>query len=739
MGIGLEAGMRRNRLRLYALVAAAALAGAAFAVLPALGDNHPDALRLHLGTDGQYFEYGATTQALNTSRCEIDEFSRSGSLVDVPRRTGLDSLGLGYKSGGSQGTPCGRVDTNEALDIAIHPGGPLGGRVFSGLRLDLELKGNAWITLALYAGTSEDPVETFRLATGSSITASGYPNPSDTNPDGGYTVTSDPANDLDGEPDSHFVACASPSDSGPDSGANDNCIWTVLATQEFDRIKMTAQAGEFSLEGGGDFGSHPDDDTLFYIANGAPTAVADSKSVGEDDGPTSISVLVNDIDPDNDSLTVTGVTAVTADPGVPTGLANYTASTATFDPNGQFEFLDDGESRTNAFTYTVSDGKGGTDTASVTVTINGENDDPVLASQVTVPEDATGTAASVTVVTDVDLADQTTLSFTCTPQDEDLVGVSLVDNGTGDGTGTFSAPTDFFDEDGVAFSCTFSDGTANKSGSTTVVVSGNPDDPTATPDVVYADNDEVKTITVLANDFDVDNDAETLTIISITNVPTVPSGFSASHDGTQITFQGPAEWSGSPVTFNYTIQDSTGRTDIGTVTVYEVIQCGEDLQYSEGDITATYERLDAGDCDPKPYSIDVLGISEGDAVLFQPRPQTGDPVEDCSVDPRPEACSEQFKGTLTFGPRQEGNAPNTGTLLYDPVAQTDPAQVELRPMPWCEFDPFASSVTDETRPDAIPDEESWCIVSVSVVIANSTETSTTWVTFGIGDPWKIAT
>jgi len=45
--------------------------------------------------------------------------------------------------------------------------------------------------------------------------------------------------------------------------------------------------------------------------------------------------------------------------------------TFTYDPNGQFEYLQAGDSTTDSFTYTVSDASGDTDTATVTITING--------------------------------------------------------------------------------------------------------------------------------------------------------------------------------------------------------------------------------------------------------------------------------------------------------------------------------------------------------------------------------
>jgi VCBS repeat-containing protein len=48
----------------------------------------------------------------------------------------------------------------------------------------------------------------------------------------------------------------------------------------------------------------------------------------------------------------------------------------TYDPSGQFEYLPAGSSTTDSFTYTVSDGNGGTGIATVTIAINGVNDAP---------------------------------------------------------------------------------------------------------------------------------------------------------------------------------------------------------------------------------------------------------------------------------------------------------------------------------------------------------------------------
>ena len=50
----------------------------------------------------------------------------------------------------------------------------------------------------------------------------------------------------------------------------------------------------------------------------------------------------------------------------------------TFDSNGEFESLDVGEMAETTIAYQVSDGEGGFDTATVTITVMGENDAPIV-------------------------------------------------------------------------------------------------------------------------------------------------------------------------------------------------------------------------------------------------------------------------------------------------------------------------------------------------------------------------
>ena len=95
-------------------------------------------------------------------------------------------------------------------------------------------------------------------------------------------------------------------------------------------------------------------------------------------------VLTNDSDLNQDQLVVTEVNGSSAAVGSQIVLASgaqltvQADGTFDYDPNGQFEFLADGASTTDTFTYTVDDGAGGTTTSTVTMTIHGVNDAPVL-------------------------------------------------------------------------------------------------------------------------------------------------------------------------------------------------------------------------------------------------------------------------------------------------------------------------------------------------------------------------
>ena len=95
------------------------------------------------------------------------------------------------------------------------------------------------------------------------------------------------------------------------------------------------------------------------MGNNPPVAADDTATVDENSGSSAIDVLANDTDPDPDTLTVTSV-------------GNPPHGTATVDPLGVgVHYTPDANySGSDSFAYSISDGHGGTDSATVNVTVD---------------------------------------------------------------------------------------------------------------------------------------------------------------------------------------------------------------------------------------------------------------------------------------------------------------------------------------------------------------------------------
>ncbi len=105
--------------------------------------------------------------------------------------------------------------------------------------------------------------------------------------------------------------------------------------------------------------------------NDNPDAVDDTPTIAEDSGANTINVRGNDVDVDGDTLTVTAVTQ-----GAHGSVAiTNSGADVSYTPAANFF-------GTDSFTYTVSDGHGGSDTATVNITVTNVNDAPVLTSSV---------------------------------------------------------------------------------------------------------------------------------------------------------------------------------------------------------------------------------------------------------------------------------------------------------------------------------------------------------------------
>ena len=303
--------------------------------------------------------------------------------------------------------------------------------------------------------------------------------------------------------------------------------------------------------------------------NDDPTAADDAQNVSEDSTGASVDVLGNDSDPDtSDTLTVSAV-----DTTGTTGSVTNNGTDLTYDPNGQFEYLAADETATDSFTYTASDSKGGTDTATVTITINGDNDPPVA-----VDDSGTGfeTGAESAFTTHDVLANDTDADGDTLSVDSlDTTGTQGTVSDNGDGTFEYD-PDGAFDEllggatDTDTFDYTVSDGTDTATATVTITITGVNDAPTANDDAQsVGENSTGDIISVRANDTDPDT-SDTLTIDSVNTTGTAGT---VTNNGTDITYDpnGLFDYlaAGETATdsFTYGVTDSHGGTDTAKVTI----------------------------------------------------------------------------------------------------------------------------------------------------------------------------
>ncbi|MBN1517113.1 tandem-95 repeat protein [Candidatus Sumerlaeota bacterium] len=274
--------------------------------------------------------------------------------------------------------------------------------------------------------------------------------------------------------------------------------------------------------------------------NNAPVAVDDADSVDED-GSVTIDVLANDSDADEDTLSVASVTQGS------NGAVVNNGTDVTYTPDSNFNGSD-------SFTCTVSDGNGGTDSATVTVTVNAVNDapywisDPFSKSSAT--EDQAYSATIADDASDVDSGDS--LSFSKVSGSSWL---SVASDGTLSGTPSLS------DVGANSFTVRVTDAASASDDATlniTVVEYNNP--PVASNDTDSVDEDGSVTIDVLANDSDADED--TLSVLSVTQ----GSNGAVVNNGTDATYTPNSNYNGSD-TFTYVVSDGNGGTDSATVNV----------------------------------------------------------------------------------------------------------------------------------------------------------------------------
>ncbi|MBT2995695.1 MAG: tandem-95 repeat protein [Candidatus Thiodiazotropha sp. (ex Ctena orbiculata)] len=319
--------------------------------------------------------------------------------------------------------------------------------------------------------------------------------------------------------------------------------------------------------------------------NDSPTATDNTNSVSES-GFVSGNVITDDSgsgvdsDPEGDGLQVTQVEGGAYTPGLPVTLASGAQVTFqpngsyTYNTNGQFDGLGAGSSVDDSFTYQISDGNGGFATATVTITINGSNNAPVITSAgLTLDEGQTVTLSDTDfAITD---ADDTAFTYTVTGvtggyfQLSTNPGVSITNFTSVNLTGGLVQFVDDGNEVAPAFSVTANDGDtdSNTLAATINFTLVSDSTPIANADsIAVAEGGTASTLvggssTVLNNDTGLGDTPVTVSLVTdVVNGTLTLNGdgtFSYTHDGSE----------NFTDSFTYRITDNDGETADATVTI----------------------------------------------------------------------------------------------------------------------------------------------------------------------------
>lgn len=393
------------------------------------------------------------------------------------------------------------------------------------------------------------------------------------------------ANDADPDGDALTIATVGVPAHGSAAVSGGAVVYTPAAGYSgVDRFSYTISDGH-----GGTAGAFIT--VVVAPAPNRPPVAADDAATTAAGQPVTIPVLANDSDPDGDALTIVSV-------GAPAhGVAAIAGSAILYTPAAGYGGAD-------AFSYTISDGRGGTATANVAVTVAAAPNRPPVAV-----DDAAATAfgqpVTIAVLTNDSDPDGDALT---------IVSVGAPAHGVAAIAGNavlYTPATGFSGADTFAYSISDGHG-GTATANVTVTVAPAPNQ----PPVAVADAATVAylgsvTIPVLANDSDPDGDP--LTIVSVS----APSFGTAAIAGNSIVYVSSqtAAVSGSD-SFTYTISDGHGHVATATVTVTIEQTAPNQPPVAQNDAVATPANTPvvidalANDSDPDGDPLTIVAVTQ---------------------------------------------------------------------------------------------------------------------------------
>ena len=343
-------------------------------------------------------------------------------------------------------------------------------------------------------------------------------------------------------------------------GAADSVTFSWALPQGVDgRLEDVVTEGEqvsVPMDGDGTFTlTNLDISTLTVTLNYGPPQASNDEYTTVEGSTLSVTnplngVLANDSDPNGDALSASLV-------------SEPSEGTLSLNPNGTFEYTPDaGFAGTDTFEYEASDGNGGIDEATVSITVApADNNPPVATADSFGTEEGQELTVEAPGVLENDSdpdGDSLTASVVEMPSSGSL---TLEENGAF----TYVPSSGFNGTDTFVYEAGDGNGAVDEA-EVTITVEPVNDPPVATADEYETLEDRSLSVTqvgngVLGNDTDLDGDALTATVV---DEPT-DGALTLNEDGT-FTYEPDLNFNGTDA-FTYEVADGSGETDQATATI----------------------------------------------------------------------------------------------------------------------------------------------------------------------------